>query len=81
MPVVVVPQILLCGLFVARDRMNEVLEAVSNVLPLTFSVDALQEVATNTEPTDQLWMDAGVIVAIVLAVLVLASLTLRRRTA
>jgi ABC-2 type transport system permease protein len=81
MPVVVVPQILLCGLFVARDRMNEALEAVSNVLPLTFSVDALQEIATNTEPTDQLWMDAGVIVAIVLAVLVLASLTLRRRTA
>ena len=81
MPVVVVPQILLCGLFVARERMNEALEAVSNVLPLTFSVDALQEIATNTEPTDQLWMDAGVIVAIVLAVLVLASLTLRRRTA
>lgn len=81
MPVVVVPQILLCGLFVARDRMNEALEAVSNVLPLTFSVDALQEIATNTEPTDQLWMDAAVIVAIVLAVLVLASLTLRRRTA
>jgi ABC-2 type transport system permease protein len=81
MPVVVVPQILLCGLFVARERMNEALEAVSNVLPLTFSVDALQEIATNSEPTDQLWMDAGVIVAIVLAVLVLASLTLRRRTA
>lgn len=81
MPVVVVPQVLLCGLFVARDRMNEALEAVSNVLPLTFSVDALQEIATNTEPTDQLWRDAGVIVAIVLAVLVLASLTLRRRTA
>ncbi|MET3173519.1 UNVERIFIED_ORG: ABC-2 type transport system permease protein [Arthrobacter sp. UYCu721] len=81
MPVVVVPQILLCGLFVARDRMNEALEAVSNILPLTFSVDALQEIATNTEPTDQLWMDAGVIVAIVVAVLVLASLTLRRRTA
>lgn len=81
MPVVVVPQILLCGLFVARDRMNEVLEAVSNVLPLTFSVDALQEIATNAEPTDQLWQDAGIIVAIVLGVLVLASLTLRRRSA
>ncbi|WP_354215366.1 MULTISPECIES: ABC transporter permease [unclassified Arthrobacter] len=81
MPVVVVPQILLCGLFVARERMNEVLEAISNVLPLTFSVDALQEIATNTEPTEQLWMDAGIIAAIVLLVLVLASLTLRRRSA
>jgi ABC-2 type transport system permease protein len=81
MPVVVVPQILLCGLFVARDRMNEVLEAVANVLPLTYSVDALQEIAANADPSDRLWMDAGVIAAIVLAVLVLASLTLRRRTA
>lgn len=81
MPVVVVPQILLCGLFVARDRMNGVLEAVSNVLPLTFSVDALKEIAGHAEATDVLWQDTGVMAAIVLAVLVLASLTLRRRTA
>jgi ABC-2 type transport system permease protein len=81
MPVVVVPQILLCGLFVARDRMNEVLEAVSNVLPLTFSVDALKEIAGHAEATDVLWQDTGIMAAIVLAVLVLASLTLHRRTA
>jgi ABC-2 type transport system permease protein len=81
MPVVVVPQILLCGLFVARDRMNEVLESISNLLPLTFSVDALQEIAANAEATDQLWLDAGTMMAVVLGVLVLASLTLRRRTA
>ena len=81
MPVVVVPQILLCGLFVARDRMNEVLESISNVLPLTFSVDALQEIAANAEATEQLWSDAGTMLAIVVGVLVLASLTLRRQTA
>jgi len=80
MPVVVVPQILLCGLFVARERMNEVLEAISNVLPLTFSVDALQEIAGNAEATSAMWQDAAVMAAIVLGVLVLASLTLRRRT-
>jgi ABC-2 type transport system permease protein len=81
MPVVVVPQILLCGLFVARDRMNEVLESISNVLPLTFSVDALQEIAANAEATEQLWSDARTMLAIVVGVLVLASLTLRRQTA
>lgn len=80
MPVVVVPQILLCGLFVARDQMNEVLEAISNVLPLTFSVDALTEIAMNSEATEAMWNDTGIMVAIVLVVLVLASLTLRRRT-
>ena len=81
MPVVVVPQILLCGLFVPRDRMNETPEAVSNVLPLTFSVDALQEIAANAGATEQLWLDAGIMSAIVLGVLVLASLTLRRQSA
>lgn len=81
MPVVVVPQILLCGLFVPRDRMNDVLESVSNVLPLTFSVDALQEIAAHPEATEQLWQDACIMAAIVLAVLVLAALTLRRRSA
>lgn len=80
MPVVVVPQILLCGLFVARDRMNEVLEAISSVLPLTFSVDALREVAENVEATDLMWQDVSVMGTIVLGVLVLASLTLRRQT-
>lgn len=80
MPVVVVPQILLCGLFVARDRMNEVLEAISNVLPLTFSVDALREVAENAQATDLMWQDVSAMGAIVLGVLVLASLTLRRQT-
>jgi ABC-2 type transport system permease protein len=80
MPVVVVPQILLCGLFVARDRMNEVLEAISNVMPLTFSVDALQEIARNEQATELLWQDTATMGGIVLSVLVLASLTLRRQT-
>ncbi|WP_426979852.1 ABC transporter permease [Pseudarthrobacter sp. O4] len=80
MPVVVVPQILLCGLFVARDRMNEVLQAVSNVLPLTFSVDALKEIAGHADATEPLWQDTGILSVVVLAVLVLASLTLRRRS-
>lgn len=80
MPVVVVPQILLCGLFVAREQMNSFLEAVSNVLPLTFSVDALQEIAANADATAAMWQDAGVMAAFVVGVLVLASLTLQRRT-
>ncbi|MFH5880589.1 ABC transporter permease [Arthrobacter sp. NA-172] len=80
MPVVVVPQILLCGLFVDTKHMNGVLESISNVLPLTFSVDALKEIANNAEATQAMWQDAGIIAAIVVGVLVLASFTLRRRT-
>ncbi|WP_181036031.1 ABC transporter permease [Arthrobacter sp. N199823] len=81
MPVVVIPQILLCGLFVARDQMNAVLEAISNVLPLSFAVDGLQQVAAHSSPTGQLVRDLVVMAAFVLAGVLLASLTLRRRTA
>lgn len=80
MPVVVVPQILLCGLFVAREQMSGFLETVSEVLPLTFSVDALQEIAVNTDATTAMWQDAGIMAAFVVGVLVLASLTLQRQT-
>lgn len=80
MPVVVVPQILLCGLFVAREEMADWLEAISNVLPLTYAVDALQETAANAEPTGDFWIDLAVVAGCVVVVLVLASLTLRRQS-
>ena len=48
MPVLVIPQILLCGLFVPRDQMPPVLEAISDVLPLSYAVDAMTAVSTTT---------------------------------
>ena len=81
MPVVVIPQILLCGLFVARDQMNSVLEAISNVLPLSYMVDALQQIAAHADATSAHVARLVVAVGFVVVVLVLASLTLRRKTA
>lgn len=68
MPVVVVPQILLCGLFVARERMNQGPRGDLQLLPLTFSVDALQEIAGHAESTSAMWQDATVMAAIMLGV-------------
>ena len=79
MPVLVVPQILLCGLFVPRDRLPAVLARVSDVLPLSFAVDAMQRVATSTS-TSGVWHDVVVVAAYVVAGLVLGALTLRRQT-
>ncbi len=45
MPALVIPQILLCGLFVPRDSLPRVLELISDVLPLSYAVDAMQTVA------------------------------------
>ena len=53
---------------------------ISNVLPLSYAVDGLQQVAGHADPTADLARDLVVIAAFVVAVLLLASLTLRRRT-
>lgn len=81
MPVVALPQILLCGLFVARDQMAGWLQAISDVLPLTYAVEALQEVGANADATSTMWRDLGIVAGSVVLALILASLTLRRRTA
>jgi ABC-2 type transport system permease protein len=79
MPALVVPQILLCGLFVPRELLPQVLEAISNVLPLSYAVDAMQTVARSPE-TGEVWLDLAVVAAYVVAVLALGALTLRRQT-
>jgi ABC-2 type transport system permease protein len=81
MPVVVIPQILLCGLFVPRDQMAGWLEGVSNAMPMSYSVEALQEVGEHAEATGLMWRDLAIVLAIVVVALVLGATTLRRRTA
>jgi ABC-2 type transport system permease protein len=80
MPVVVLPQLLLCGLFRPRSEMAEVLGWASNVMPLSYAVEALQQVTRSASLTGIYWRDAIVILACVLAGLALAAATLRRRT-
>jgi ABC-2 type transport system permease protein len=50
LPALVFPQVLLCGLFVARSEMAGWLQAVSAVLPLTYAYDALARVTQGSRP-------------------------------
>ncbi|MEU8662418.1 ABC transporter permease [Actinoplanes philippinensis] len=81
MPLVVAPQLLLCGLFVPRDDMAGWLQAISDVLPMSYSVEALTEVGMHAEPTGIMWRDLTVVVGAIVVALVLGAATLRRRTA
>ena len=78
MPLVVVPQLLLCGLFVPRDLLPPVLEAISDVLPLSYAVDAMSTVAGTG---DAVAGDLAVVLGFAVAGLALGAVTLRRRTA
>jgi ABC-2 type transport system permease protein len=81
MPLVVAPQLLLCGLFVARDEMAGWLQAISNVLPMSYSVEALSEVGAHAEATGTMWRDLIVVAGAIVVALALGAATLRRRTA
>ncbi|MGH3431705.1 MAG: ABC transporter permease [Thermocrispum sp.] len=80
MPLFVMPQVLLCGLFAPRESMTEVLEWLSNVMPLSYAVDALTQVTRSTEVDGTLLRNLAIVAACGLAALVLGAATLRRRT-
>jgi ABC-2 type transport system permease protein len=81
MPAVMIPQILLCGLLVPRDQLPDVLHAISDVLPLSYAVDAVSGVAVGNGFGEGAGSDALVVLAFILAALGLGAATLRRRTA
>ena len=80
MPAVVLPQLLLCGLFVARDQMAGWLEAISSVLPLTYAYDALARATSPGDLGSRFAVDVIVVVGVMIAALALGAATLRRRT-
>ncbi|MFF5496475.1 ABC transporter permease [Streptomyces aquilus] len=80
MPAVIFPQILLCGLFTPRDNMHPVLEAISDVLPMSYAVDGMNEVLKHTDMTATFVRDILIVAGCALLVLGLGAATLRRRT-
>lgn len=79
MPLLVFPQIILGGLFMPRDQMPDVLHAISDWLPLSYAIDTINAVSAGEEGWD-VFGPLLIVVAFMLGALVLASLTLRRRT-
>jgi ABC-2 type transport system permease protein len=80
MPLIVLPQFFLCGLLVPVDQMAGWLQVIAHVLPLTYAVEALQEVGSSAEATGTMWVDVAVVAGAALVALALAAATLRRRT-
>jgi ABC-2 type transport system permease protein len=86
MPALVIPQLLLCGLFIPRDQLPTTLHHLSDVLPLSYAVDAMRRVSSTTSDAfggvdPDVWQDLSVVVGFAVACLALGAATLRRRTA
>lgn len=80
MPALVFPQILLGGVFLPRDQLPDVLRSISDWLPLSHAIDALQAVAADTRDAGYVGGELLIIVAWIVGAVVIGSVTLRRRT-
>jgi ABC-2 type transport system permease protein len=80
MPAVVLPQLLLCGLFVSRESMAGWLRVISALFPLTYAYDALAKVAAGGPYGARFALDVAITVGATLVALALAAVTLKRRT-
>jgi len=80
MPAAVVPQILLGGLLIPRDQMATALRWVSDVLPLSYALDALSAARTSSTLTAEMTLDLVIVAGCVVAALALGAATLRRRS-
>lgn len=80
MPALIMPQVFIGGLLMPLERMPDVLETIARFLPLTYAIDALNQVVRNINISDEAWVDLWVVIAFALGALVLGALTLRRKT-
>lgn len=80
MPLVIAPQLLLCGIIVPREAMPQWLQWLSNAMPASYALEALRQVGAHPELTFIAVRDIAVVVGFAVASLGLAAVTLRRRT-
>jgi ABC-2 type transport system permease protein len=79
MPALIFPQLLVCGLFVARDHMAKPLQWFADIMPLTYSVDAMKQVTAQQYWSATLTRDLAVVLGFAVAALILGSITIRRQ--
>jgi ABC-2 type transport system permease protein len=79
-PVVIVPQGLLSGIFWPVDRLPDALQVVAHLLPVTYAVDALRAIILRGANlgSSALQLDIGVLVGVAALFVILASLTIKR---
>ena len=80
MPAFVLPQFLISGLFVPLAAMPDVLEKIAYCLPMTYAVDALNEVSKHTDITSNAVRDFWVVIGCIIVATTLGALTLQRKS-
>jgi len=77
-PLIIVPQIFLCGLLIPIDQLPEYLQWIARFLPLTYGVDGIRALMLQGQSLLDIGKEIGVLAGYAAGLMVLASLTLRR---
>jgi ABC-2 type transport system permease protein len=77
-PLVVVPQIFLSGLFIPLSQLPVVLEWIAKFLPLTYGVEGIKALMQQGQSLLDIGKDIGILAVFAVGFLLLASLTLRK---
>ncbi|HTT27388.1 MAG TPA: ABC transporter permease [Solirubrobacteraceae bacterium] len=79
-PLIILPQLLLCGLIIERNRMPSALHAISDALPLSYAVDGMHHLSRQAGAGGPVTADIAIVLAFAAGALVLGAATLRRQT-
>lgn len=80
MPLVIGPQIYLCGLLVPHSSMPRGLQALADILPMTYAVRALTAIGDQPSPTGDVLRNVAILAAFASAALILGAVSMPRQT-
>jgi ABC-2 type transport system permease protein len=79
-PLLIVPQIFVSGLFIPVNQLPVVLEWISKFMPLTYGVEGIKSLMLQGQNLANIGKDIGILAAFAVAFLILASLTLKQKS-
>lgn len=77
-PLIIFPQVFLCGVLWPTEQMPNYLQWLSAILPLTYAVDGLRSIMLRGENLIDVGFELAVLVGFALVISIVAALTLRR---
>ena len=80
-PLIILPQMFLCGLLWPVEQMPDYLQWIARFLPLTYGVEGIRALMLQGQSLLDIGKDIGILAAYAAGLLVLAAFTLRRGTA
>ena len=77
-PIVVLPQMFLCGILWPVDQMPDYLQWIAKFLPLTYGVDGMRDLMQQGQGLLDIGKELGVLAAFAVGFMILAAVSIRR---